>query len=64
MAVYDASCWFMTYKYNDKVYEFALNGQTGKLAGTPPLEKKLKLFCIGECAAVTAIGSFIWEVRE
>lgn len=32
--------WFMTYKYNDKVYEFALNGQTGKLAGTPPLDKK------------------------
>lgn len=35
--------WFMTYKYNDKIYEFAINGQTGKLAGTPPLDKK-KLF--------------------
>lgn len=32
--------WFMTYKYNDKIYEFAINGQTGKLAGTPPLDKK------------------------
>ncbi|MBR2283034.1 MAG: hypothetical protein IJ874_01240 [Ruminococcus sp.] len=38
--------WFMTYKYKDKIYEFALNGQTGKLAGTPPLDKtRLKLFC-------------------
>ena len=35
--------WFMSYKYNDKVYEFAMNGQTGKLAGTPPLSKP-KLF--------------------
>ncbi len=31
--------WFMTYRYNDKIYEFAINGQTGKLAGTPPLDK-------------------------
>lgn len=31
--------WFMAYKYKDKVYEFAMNGQTGKLAGTPPLSK-------------------------
>ena len=47
--------WFMTYKYGDKIYEFALNGQTGKLAGTPPLnKKKMKLFCaaIGLGAAV------------
>ncbi|MBD5159371.1 MAG: hypothetical protein HDT23_03920 [Ruminococcus sp.] len=49
--------WFMTYKYNDKIYEFALNGQTGKLAGTPPLDKsKLKLFCsaVGMIVAVIA----------
>lgn len=31
--------WFMTYRYQDKIYEFAINGQTGKLAGTPPLDK-------------------------
>lgn len=40
--------WFMTYKYHDKFYSFAVNGQTGKLAGTPPLDKlKLKLFSLG-----------------
>ncbi|MDE6785198.1 MAG: hypothetical protein K2J26_07500 [Ruminococcus sp.] len=37
--------WFMTYRYKGEVYEFAINGQTGKLAGTPPLDKKkLALF--------------------
>lgn len=47
--------WFMTYRYNDKIYEFALNGQTGKLAGTPPLSKsRLALFsaAIGLAAAL------------
>ncbi|MDO4863302.1 MAG: hypothetical protein Q4A05_03940 [Ruminococcus sp.] len=40
--------WFMSYKYNGKVYEFAMNGQTGKLAGTPPLSKpKLAAFTSG-----------------
>jgi len=40
--------WFMTYKYKDVIYEFAVNGQTGKLAGTPPLNKlKLKLVSAG-----------------
>jgi hypothetical protein len=31
--------WFMTYKYKDKIYQFAVNGQTGKIAGLPPLSK-------------------------
>ena len=29
--------WFMTYKYRGKVYEFALNGQTAKFVGEPPV---------------------------
>jgi len=52
--------WFMSYKYKDKVYEFAINGQTGKLAGTPPLDKrKLKLTCLGLGAAVALILGFV-----
>ena len=50
--------WFMTYKYNDKMYEFAINGQTGKLAGTPPLDKsRLKRFSavIGAAVALAAL---------
>jgi hypothetical protein len=50
----------MTYRYQDKIYEFAINGQTGKLAGTPPLDKgKLALasvlFGLG-VALVTFLG--------
>jgi DNA-directed RNA polymerase subunit RPC12/RpoP len=29
--------WFMTYLHNGKYYQFAVNGQTGKVAGIPPL---------------------------
>ena len=35
--------WFMTYKFNDKDYYFAMNGETGKVTGILPLSKK-KLF--------------------
>ena len=48
--------WFMTYKYNDEIYEFAVNGQTGKVAGTPPLDKRrLKLLCLGIAAVITLL---------
>lgn len=48
--------WFATFKFEDKVYEFAINGQTGKQAGTPPLSKgKLAAFCAGLGAAVALI---------
>ena len=52
--------WFMTYKYKGNMYEFAINGQTGKIAGTPPLDKlKLWLFSAGIGTAVAAVLSFI-----
>ena len=34
--------WFMTYKYKGKVYEFAMNGQTGKFVGDLPIDKAKK----------------------
>lgn len=38
--------WFMTYKHKDRIYSFALNGQTGKIAGTPPFDGlKCGIFC-------------------
>lgn len=48
--------WFMTYKHNDKIYSFAMNAQTGKLAGTPPLSFG-KLF--GFCGALLAVLTLI-----
>jgi hypothetical protein len=48
--------WFMTYKYGDKIYEFALNGQTAKFVGTPPLSKgRVAAFCTGMAAAAALI---------
>lgn len=48
--------WFMTYNYKGQLYEFAINGQTGKLAGTPPLDKKkLRLFSALIALAVTIL---------
>ena len=40
--------WFMSYKYKDKMYYYAMNGQTGKFGGMIPMNKgKLALFSIG-----------------
>lgn len=52
--------WFMTYEYRGKHYEFAINGQTGKQAGTPPLATgKLLGACGMLLAAITLIGTLI-----
>ncbi len=32
--------WMIHYDYNQKDYAFAINGQTGKIIGTPPFSKK------------------------
>lgn len=39
--------WMVNVKYNDKMYTFAMNGQTGKFIGDVPIDKKkLVIFCI------------------
>ena len=38
--------WVVTYVAKDKVYYFALNGQTGKTVGQLPIDNK-KLFLFG-----------------
>lgn len=32
--------WMLNVKYKDKIYTFAMNGQTGKLVGNIPIDKK------------------------
>ena len=44
--------WFMNYHYNGKDYNFAMNGQTGTQAGTPPLSWVKALLFSGVLAAV------------
>ena len=41
--------WFMTFDYNGRLWEYAINGQSGKVAGELPISKR-KL--IGFCAAI------------
>jgi DNA-directed RNA polymerase subunit RPC12/RpoP len=45
--------WFMTYQYKGKQYEFAINGQSGKQAGTPPLAAG-KLAAVCACIPIAA----------
>ncbi|HNX64425.1 MAG TPA: hypothetical protein PKI60_04470 [Oscillospiraceae bacterium] len=57
--------WLMTYKFKDKNYFFSLNGQTGKMAGIPPLSIARMLLFSGLIALVTFFiallgGYFIW----
>lgn len=47
--------WFMNYRYRGKDYHFAINGQTGKQAGTPPMSWAKALICSGVVAAIVMI---------
>ena len=51
--------WFMTYKYKEKTYEFALNGQTGKFAGTPPLCMQRVLLFAGLLGLIGGVIGFL-----
>lgn len=56
--------WFMTFDYKGKLWEYAVNGQSGKVAGELPINKgKLALLCtiIGVLAALLILfgGYFI-----
>ena len=37
--------WFMTFDYKGKLWEYAINGQTGKISGELPINKT-KLFLV------------------
>ena len=52
--------WFLNYKYAGKTYTFAMNGQTGKVAGTPPVSRfKLVLIFLGLLPACAALVRFV-----
>lgn len=56
--------WFFSYGYQGATYSFAMNGQTGKVIGKPPLSKgRVAAWAGGISAAVfavlTVIGVFI-----
>lgn len=54
--------WFMNYKFNGKTHTFIMNGQTGAIAGIPPVSK-LKAVLVGlEAFAIILllIKAIIW----
>lgn len=48
--------WLSTFKYQDKVYQFMVNGQTGKIAGKTPISVYRVLLAI--LIAILIIGAF------
>lgn len=58
--------WFMNFHYRKKEYDFAMNGQTGVQAGTPPLSWGKAFLCSGIVAAAVAVISILlggWLLR-
>lgn len=49
--------WFLSYKYKDKYYHFAMNGQTGKFAGNLPIDK-LRVALVGGLIVLVILGFF------
>ncbi len=48
--------WFFSYRFHDKDYYFAMNGQTGKVAGMPPISKgKVALWWSSISAGIFAL---------
>lgn len=41
--------WHYEYKYNNKLYEFMMNGQTGKVVGKPPVSLGKVFFVAATC---------------
>ncbi len=54
--------WLLTSRYRDKIYTFAMNGQTGKITGTLPIcPKRSFAWFAGVAAAVTAVCALIGQ---
>ena len=47
--------WLSSYKYKDKVYNFMVNGQTGKVAGKTPISIPKVIITVLGCIAAIAL---------
>ncbi len=55
--------YLMNYNYKGQVYTFVMNGQTGKVAGKPPISKiKAVLYFTLISTSLTALLSFIFSI--
>lgn len=53
--------WFLTFRYEEEPYTILVNGQTGKVIGTVPIDKK-KVFGLAILIAIisSVVSYFIW----
>ena len=52
--------WMLSTRYKDKVYTFAMNGQTGKMTGSFPIcPKRSAMWFFGLTAGMTAVLTFL-----
>lgn len=52
--------WMLNTKYQDKIYTFAMNGQTGKMTGAFPIcPKRTAVWFSAICAGVTVLASIL-----
>ena len=52
--------WILNTRYQDKIYTFAMNGQTGKMTGAFPVcPKRSVVWFAGICAGVTLISALV-----
>ena len=52
--------WMLNTRYKDKIYTFAMNGQTGKMTGSFPIcPKRTAMWFGGIFAAVSAVASVL-----
>jgi len=51
--------WVLNIKYKDKIYHFAMNGQTGKFVGEIPVDKKKLFLLMIIVFGISALGLFL-----
>lgn len=51
--------WILNYKYNDKMYEFAMNGQTGRVVGERPVSTGRAALLAAIVFAIAYVASII-----
>ena len=55
--------WILSTRYNDTIYTYAMNGQTGKFIGKLPVDEKLKKKSfITTFGVVVLIGTIIMAI--
>ena len=49
--------WMLNIKYLDKMYQFAINGQTGKVVGEYPVDKSKKWKYFAKIAGIAYVAA-------